>query len=145
MNKDFWWVNSSAESSDSASAEISFTLALKYRDVSKFKRVVWYWYRENVARKDLNSSSKLVLWAICERMRYESMSMRDAYAYVGKMLGLSRVSVSKSVYALVDKEIIWIVEEGRERKGMKRLPQHSRKRKHILLVGLGKLLSDHLV
>jgi hypothetical protein len=53
--------------------------------------------------------------------------------------------VSKSVYALVDKDIIWIVEEGRERKGMKRLPQHSRKRKHILLVGLGKLLSDHLV
>ena len=95
MNKDFWWINSSAESSDSASAEIIFTLAMKYRDVSKFKRVVWYWYRENVARKDLNSSSKLVLWAICERMRYESMSMRDAYAYVGKMLGLSRVSVSK--------------------------------------------------
>ena len=108
MNKDFWWINSSAESSDSTSAEISFTLAMKYRDVSKFKRVVWYWYRENVARK-------------------------------------SRVSVSKSVYALVDKDIIWIVEEGRERKGMKRLPQHSRKRKHILLVGLGKLLNDHLV
>ena len=61
------------------------------------------------------------------------------------MSGLSSKLVAKRVYELVDLNVVWLVLEGDERRGMKRIKQHSRKRKHILLVGLGKLLSDHLV
>ena len=55
---------------------------------------------------------------------------------------MHRSTVAKGIYELVDNDVIWLVEES-ERRGMKRIKQHSRKRKHILLVGLGKLLSDH--
>jgi hypothetical protein len=60
------------------------------------------------------------------------------------MLNMHRSTVAKGIYELVDNNVIWLVEE-EGRKGMKRIKQHSRKRKHILLVGLGKYLSDHLV
>ena len=146
MEQEYWWLKSIDVERESESAEIRIALAGKYKnDYSRMKQVCWKWYRAQLGRKDISSSGKLVLYCIVERFnKYGNWSCPDSFSYLASMSGLSSKLVAKRVYELVDLNVVWLVLEGDERRGMKRIKQHSRKRKHILLVGLGRLLNDHL-
>ena len=144
MENEYWWIKNIGIENERASGEIRFALVSKYSDYSKLKKIVWIWFRSHTD-SNLSSRAKIILWAICERWnKYQTWSCPDSFEYLGSMLNMHRSTVAKGIYELVDNDVIWLVEES-ERRGMKRIKQHSRKRKHILLVGLGTLLSDHLV
>ena len=72
----------------------------------------------------------------------QSMSSTDAVGYLAKMSGISRRTVGKSVQRLADKEVIWIVEEGGERRRHRGLEARRFFKKHFLIVGLSYELSE---
>lgn len=146
MNKEHWWVNNLSADDGKESAEVRGVIASKYqREYGSMKQVCWKWYRKQLGRKELSSSGKVVLYCIVERFnKYGNWSCPDSFSYLASMSGCSSKLVAKRVYELVDLGIVWLVEEGETRKGMKRIKQHSRKRKHILLVGVGYDLEQAL-
>ena len=81
--------------------------------------------------------AKLMLWSLCERWRYETWSSHDAISYYCKMTGVNRKTAGRGVAELIDKEVIWCVLEG-EQKRLRR--SQAKGRKHFLLVGLIDLL-----
>ncbi len=89
----------------------------------------------------LSPACKLTLWAICERFRIETFSSHDAYSYYAKMIGLSSKTVGRSVNELVRNKILWIAVEGEKKIVKNAVPGM---RKHLLLVGLGKVMIDEL-
>ena len=109
-----------------------------------------YWWIKNIDIEDERASGEIRFALVSKYSDYSKLKkivwiwFRSHTEYLGSMLNMHRSTVAKGIYELVDNDVIWLVEES-ERRGMKRIKQHSRKRKHILLVGLGKLLSDHLV
>ena len=78
-----------------------------------------------------------MLWSLCERWRYETWSSHDAISYYCKMTGVNRKTAGRGVAELIDKEVIWCVLEG-EQKRLRR--SQAKGRKHFLLVGLIDLL-----
>jgi|TARA_R100001463_G_scaffold38852_3_gene83408 Mn-dependent DtxR family transcriptional regulator len=70
------------------------------------------------------------------------MSSTDALNYLAKMSGIGRKTVGKSVQRLADKEVIWIVEEGGERRRHRGLEARRFFKKHFLIVGLSYELSE---
>jgi hypothetical protein len=87
----------------------------------------------------LSVGAKLMLWALCERWRYETWSSHDAISYYAKMTGVNRKTAGRGVGELIDQEIIWCVLEG-EQKRLRR--SQAKGRKHFLLVGLIDLVRE---
>ena len=139
--KNYWWVQPELPGRDSAI--INLSVAKKYKKYQELKASVWFWYRGHMARKDIGSREKLLLYGICERYRGKSLSCTDSLSYFEKFLGMNRRTISKALNTLVDKEIVWLAVEGEEPVALKRLPK-KRVVKHILLVGLNATLSENL-
>ena len=99
----------------------------------KMRSCVWKIYRRECGREDLSVSAKLLLWAVCERYRFETFSSHDAVSYYCKMIGVSRRTAGRAMKELIESEVVWCVLEGVE--GRLRKSQASGK-KHYLLVGL---------
>ena len=137
-----WWLVEEIEN-ESASAFVQTSVAKRYRSFGEAKKIVWKWYRANVGRKDLSPASKLTLWAICERHRLETWSSHDSNRYYALMCGMSHKTVSNALIELASEErnIVWLADEEN-----KTLMRKSRRgiRRHILLVGLNKLLKEEL-
>jgi hypothetical protein len=130
-NKDYWWVIPSEIPRLHASGLVP--LACVGDSYMKMRSCVWRIFRRACGREDLTVSAKLVLWAVCERYRFETFSSHDAVSYYCKMIGVSRRTAGRGMKELIEKEILWLVLEGKE--GRLRKSQASGK-KHYLLVGL---------
>ena len=130
-NKDYWWVIPSEIPRLHASGLVP--LACVGDSYMKMRSCVWRIFRSECGREDLSVSAKLVLWAVCERYRFETFSSHDAVSYYCKMIGVSRRTAGRGMKELIEKEILWLVLEGKE--GRLRKSQASGK-KHYLLVGL---------
>ena len=130
-NKDYWWVIPSEIPRLHASGLVP--LACVSDNYMKMRSCVWRIFRRACGREDLTVSAKLVLWAVCERYRFETFSSHDAVSYYCKMIGVSRRTAGRGMKELIEKEILWLVLEGKE--GRLRKSQASGK-KHYLLVGL---------
>ena len=130
-NKDFWWVVPVEVPNLHRSALVP--LACVSDNYIKMRSCVWKIYRRECGREDLSVSAKLLLWAICERYRFETFSSHDAVSYYCKMIGVSRRTAGRAMKELIESEVVWCVLEGVE--GRLRVSQASG-RKHYLLVGL---------
>jgi|TARA_R100000951_G_scaffold43731_1_gene36954 hypothetical protein len=130
-NKDFWWVVPVEVPNLHRSALVP--LACVSDNYMKMRSCVWKIYRRECGREDLSVSAKLLLWAICERYRFETFSSHDAVSYYCKMIGVSRRTAGRAMKELIESEVVWCVLEGVE--GRLRVSQASG-RKHYLLVGL---------
>ena len=139
MNR-FWWIEVGVPEDERNSACVRQSLV--NRSYGEIKKGVWRLYRRRTDRLDLTSSDKMLLWAMSERFRVESMSCTDAVGYLSKMVGVSRKTAGKSIQRLVDAEIIWIVEEGEDRRARRRLEARKYFRKHFILVGLSYELGE---
>ena len=137
MNDDYWWVVVGQVESPEESGLIALSVARKFENYAKLKRVVWKWFRAHLDRRDINSRDKIILWCLCERYG-KSFSSHDAITYYGKMCGLSHVTMSKGFASLMDKNIIWCAKSD-QRVMLKKL-KSGMQHKHFLLVGLGLLL-----
>ena len=134
-----WWIVPSEIENERASALVRLGVVSEYQDFNKFRRVVWFWFRRACAREDLTSSAKIMLWAIVERYRWETMSSHDAINYYALMVGMNRKTAGRAVGELAEKELIWIVpREEKKRLKKSRAEGHI----HFLLVGLGYLLKE---
>ena len=138
METKFWWITTDSVIEEDVGF-VAYGVAKKYKSFAKLKGVVWKWFRRQAGRTDLNAAETLVLWAICERHRAESMSCRDAFSYLAKMVGLTPKTVGKEIQSLVDKKVIWLAVEG-ERILLRKARRNGRK--HILLIGLGVALVE---
>ncbi len=141
IDKNHWWITTHENPSDRAGVFIPLALARKDGDFSRVRGVVWAWFRRECGRTDLSVSAKLIMWAVCERWRYETWSSHDAISYYAKMTGLSSKTVGRCVSELVRADILWIAVEGEKRILKTAKPGV---RKHLLFVGLGKLLVEEL-
>ena len=130
-NKEYWWVIPSEIPRLHASGLVP--LACVGDNYMKMRSCVWRIFRRACGREDLTVSAKLILWAVCERYRFETFSSHDAVSYYCKMIGVSRRTAGRGMKELIEKEILWLVLEGKE--GRLRKSQASGK-KHYLLVGL---------
>ena len=130
-NKDFWRVVPVEVPNLHRSALVP--LACVSDNYLKMRSCVWKIYRRECGREDLSVSAKLLLWAICERYRFETFSSHDAVSYYCKMIGVSRRTAGRAMKELIESEVVWCVLEGVE--GRLRVSQASG-RKHYLLVGL---------
>ena len=130
-NKDYWWVIPSEVPRLHASGLVP--LACVSDNYMQMRSCVWRIFRRECGREDLSISAKLVLWAVCERYRFETFSSHDAVSYYCKMIGVSRRTAGRGMKELIEKEVLWCVLEGKE--GRLRKSQASGK-KHYLLVGL---------
>mgnify|MGYP005735427871 FL=1 len=140
--ENYWWINSSLM--EISSPEINISVANKFRSYGPLKASVWFWFRQKVvSRTDLAARDKLCAWAICERFKGQSFSTWDSLTYIGKMTGTSRKTVSKAIQKLIEKELRGIAIEGKERKGVRTLPQAHIK-KHFLLCGLNQILAQEI-
>jgi len=136
-----WWIVQGVPEDESKSGLVRFEFVDEYSNYSSLRKVCWLWYRIQAGREDLSPGSKLILWAIVERYRWETFSSHDSWIYYGKMVGLSRKSVGNSVKELIRQNVIWLALEEKNKLVEKAKPGQ---RKHILLVGLGKLLDEDL-
>ena len=116
--KGYWWIESGGGVPSEEQASGCVRYAVSQYSYSKVKQAVWRIYRLN-----LDSST-------------------DAVGYLGKMAGMNRTTVGKSIQHLVDGGLIWIVEEGESRKAHKRLEARKYFKKHFLLVGLSYMLAE---
>ena len=135
----YWWITE--ENVESESGLIEQAVWYQYKDFRKLKRVAWKWFRARAGRKDLTPASKLVLWALVERHRYNCMGVRDSLSYISKMTGLNRHTVSRCVHELAseEKNIIWIAAES-EKLLMRKIKKGYKT--YILFVGLNRALKD---
>jgi len=143
LNENKWWLVVEAIEEPELSGLISYGVAKKYKNnYSKIKSVVWKWYKKHLGRADLKTREKLVLFGLCDRYSAQNFSSHDAVVYLSLMLGISRQTVSKSLTALMDQNIIWCAIDGEKKvlRSLKRGVQH----KHFLLVGLGVMLESEL-
>lgn len=140
--KNYWWITTSIPGEDSA--EINLTNALANKDFNKLKSNCWKWFRDQIQRKDLTLSSReqIVLWALIERIRGKSFSVWCSYLYLSRMLNKDRKTIAKAINTLAELNVIWLVQEGREKVAMRSLPAQKRVKKHIILVGLNRYLGD---
>ena len=70
-NKDYWWVIPSEIPRLHASALVP--LACVGDSYMKMRSCVWRIFRRACGREDLSVSAKLVLWAVCESYRFETL------------------------------------------------------------------------
>ena len=138
----YWWITSALPGEESA--EINLDLALANKDFIKLKANAWRWFRDQIQRKDLKLSSReqIVLWALIERIRGKSFSVWCSYLYLSRMLNKDRKTIAKAINNLAEQNVIWLVQEGRERVAMRSLPAQKRVKKHIILVGLNAYLGN---
>ena len=136
-NKEYWWVTPQEVSGLSKTALVPTACVRKQDNYTKMRVCVWRLFRRICGREDLNMSSKMLLWAVCERYRFETFSSHDAISYYAKMIGTNRRSAGRGMKDLIEKEILWCVLEG-EKKRL-RMSQPGGK-KHFLLVGLANEL-----
>ena len=135
MGDKFWWITTEVAEKDTGF--IGYGVAKKYKNYSKLKGVVWKWFRRRIGTNklyNLTAAESLVLWAVCERHRAESMSCRDSFSYLAKMTNLHHKTVGKSITSLIEKKVIWLALED-ERVLLRKA--NKKGRKHILLIGLG--------
>jgi len=132
-NKEYWWVIPSEIPRLHASGLVPLACVQEQKNYTKMRGCVWQIFRRACGREDLSISAKLILWAVCERYRFETFSSHDAVSYYCKMIGVSRRTAGRGMKELIEKEILWLVLEGKE--GRLRKSQASGK-KHYLLVGL---------
>ncbi len=136
----YWWVTTDLPVANSG--YINRAVANQFKKYSELKASVWFWYRSEVVdRKDISNRDKIIAWAICERYRGQSFSTWDSFTYLALMLGMNRKTISKGIQALIEADIIWIGLEGDHKIGIKNLSQ-ARVKKHLLLVGLNKVLYE---
>ena len=136
IDREHWWITAHAQE-QGAGTLVPISLARREGDFSRVRSVVWGWFRRECGREDLTVGAKLMLWSLCERWRYETWSSHDAISYYCKMTGVNRKTAGRGVAELIDKEVIWCVLEG-EQKRLRR--SQAKGRKHFLLVGLIDLL-----
>jgi hypothetical protein len=141
MDDQYWWIENSIPDKENESGCVRASVLSKYKNYSQLKSCVWKWFRSRAGDTSLRPATKLVLWSICERHRILSCSSHDAYIYYGKMTGLNRRTVGRCVDELVEAGILWIAVEG-ERRIVKQAKPGVRK--HLLLVGLGKIMIEEL-
>ena len=133
-----WWIVAGEVEDPQHSGLVRLSVARACKDnFAQLRQRVWKWYREQAGRVELNAGAKLVLWAMVERYRYETMSSHDAVSYYARMVGMNRKSVGRAVQELIEHNIIWCVLED-EKVRLRRSKAGGRK--HFLLVGLGDLL-----
>ena len=137
IDKNHWWITTHENPSDRAGVFIPLALARKDGDFSRVRGVVWAWFRRECGRTDLSVSAKLILWSVCERWRYETWSSHDAISYYAKMTGVNRKTSGRAMTELIEKEVVWCVLEGEQKRLRKSQPGG---KKHFLLVGLVDLL-----
>ena len=139
IDKAYWWITAHSESErGEKTALIPIALARKESDFSRVRQIVWHWYRSEVAGNEaLSMTARFVGWALCERWRYETWSSHDAISYYAKMTGVNRKTSGRAMTELIEKEIIWCVLEGEQKRLRKSQPGG---KKHFLLVGLVDLL-----
>ena len=138
VDKEHWWITARAEAEGKGTL-VPIALARKDNDFSRVRSIVWAWFRRECGRTELSVGAKLMLWALCERWRYETWSSHDAISYYAKMTGVNRKTAGRGVGELIDQEIIWCVLEG-EQKRLRR--SQAKGRKHFLLVGLIDLVRE---
>jgi len=137
VDKNYWWITAHAEAEEKT-ALIPIALARKEGDFSRVRQIVWHWYRSEVAGNEaLSMTARFVGWALCERWRYETWSSHDAISYYAKMTGVNRKTSGRAMTELIDKEVVWCVLEGEQKRLRKSQPGG---KKHFLLVGLVDLL-----
>tara|TARA_Y100001938_G_C7942470_1_gene354997 strand:+ start:45 stop:491 length:447 start_codon:yes stop_codon:yes gene_type:complete len=145
MNDQFWWIENGVPQNEGESGCVRASVRDKFKNYSKMRGCVWQWFRSRAGNKKLSPASKLCLWAVCERFRWETFSSHDAYRYYGAMTGLSAKTVGRCVTELVKDKYLWVAVEGERRLLSKAIPGV---RKHLLLVGLGSImikeLKDHV-
>jgi len=141
MLDEYWWIENGIPKHESKSGCVRASVRAKFKSFSKMRACVWKWFRSRAGDRTLSPACKLTLWAICERFRVETFSSHDAYSYYAKMTGLSSKTVGRCVSELVRAEILWIAVEGEKRILKTAKPGV---RKHLLFVGLGKLLVEEL-
>lgn len=137
IDKDHWWITAHTSERERAGVFVPLELARRDGDFSRVRAVVWAWFRRECGSTDLSPSAKLTMWAVCERWRYETWSSHDAISYYAKMTGLNRKTSGRAMTELIEKEIIWCVLEGEQKRLRKSQPGG---KKHFLLVGLVDLL-----
>jgi hypothetical protein len=117
------------------SALVRVECVARYSDFRVVKRALWKdWFKARVGRTDLTAADKLVLWAMVDRWRLASWSVRDSITYIAKATGTHRNTVKNSVDRLIEKNIIVYTAEDALRK------PKAGERTHFLLVGLGYVL-----
>ena len=137
VSKDHWWITAHTSERERAGVFVPLELARREGDFVRARGVVWDWYRRECGRTDLSPSAKLIMWALCERWRYETWSSHDAISYYAKMTGVNRKTSGRAMTELIDKEVVWCVLEGEKKRLKKSQPGG---KKHFLLVGLVNLL-----
>ena len=80
-----------------------------------------------------------MVWALCERWRYETWFLKYAISYYGKVTAVKRKGVGKAIAELSEQGLIWIVLEGEPKRLRK---SQSGGKKHFLLVGLADLVRE---
>ena len=140
--KEYWWIESGGGVPSAEQASGCVRYAVSQYSYSRIKKGVWQLYRTQTDREDLSCYDKMLLWAISERYRKHSMSTSDSINYLAKMIGVNRKTAGKSFQRLLDKNIIWVAEEGSVRKAYRKLEARTYFHKHILIVGLSYMLAE---
>ena len=134
--KNYWWITSlESEGKTGLLYHASVSEQTKFANV---RASVWTWYRSRAGNTDLSVSAKLILWAMCERWRWETCSSHDAIDYYAQMIGVNRKTAGRAVAELIDNDIIWLVLEDKPNVRLRKSQPSGKK--HFLLVGLGSLL-----
>ena len=64
MKEQKWWLVVEAIDGPEESGLIAYGVAMKYKNYSKLKKVVWKWYKKHLGRTDIKGREKLVLYAL---------------------------------------------------------------------------------
>lgn len=131
-DKEYWWLTDSIED-ERTSGLVRRAFVSESKNFNNVRAEVWRYYRSWVGDKSLSVSAKLILWALCERWRWETCSSHDAIDYYAQMTGVNRKTAGRAIAELVERNIIWLVLED-ERVRLKK--SQTSGRKHFLLVGL---------
>jgi hypothetical protein len=135
-DKEYWWLTDSIED-EKNSGLVKRSFVSESKDFNNVRAEVWRWYRSCVGNKALSVSAKLILWALCERWRWETCSSHDAIDYYAQMTGVNRKTAGRAIAELVERNIIWLVLED-ERVRLKK--SQTSGKKHFLLVGLSHFI-----
>ncbi len=135
-DKDYWWLTDSIED-EKSSGLVKRSFVSESKDFNNVRAEVWRWYRAWVGDKALSVSAKLILWALCERWRWETCSSHDAIDYYAQMTGVNRKTAGRAIAELVERNIVWLVLEN-ERVRLKK--SQTSGKKHFLLVGLSHFI-----
>ena len=108
IDKNHWWITTHENPSDRAGVFIPLALARRDGDFSRVRSVVWAWFRRECGRTDLSVSAKLIMWAVCERWRYETWSSHDAISYYAKMTGVNRKTSGRAMTELIEKKLFGV-------------------------------------